>query len=140
MVRKRVSVCDVCNTSVSGKKCDCCKNDVCFDCHEVIEMGTIKVALCKNCEKKIERLIESDGDFWKEFNKQLDLKNKTMEYIGKKLILSSFDDKEVETDDDGWSKTNLAEAFKQGRFRTITRGAHGRLRKGGRSQRGDTLN
>jgi len=130
MVRKKVSVCDVCKTSVSDKKCDCCKKDVCYDCHEVIEMGTIKVALCKNCEKKIEGLVENDKHFWDELNKQLDLKNKTIEYIKKKLILSNLDDKNVETDDKGWAK-----AFKQGRFKTIARGHH---RK--RTITGDTLN
>lgn len=62
-----------------------------------------------------------------------------MEYISKKLILSNLDDKNVETgEDDGWSKANLDEAFKQGRFKTITRGAHGRLHS--KMKRGDTLN
>lgn len=64
MVRIKVSVCDVCKTSVSDKKCDYCKKDVCYDCYETIEMGTIKVALCKDCEKKIEKVVEGDNSFW----------------------------------------------------------------------------
>ena len=130
MVKKNIAICDVCNRSISDKKCDCCKKDVCPDCYETEDMGTIGVVLCKDCERKIDTLLETDESFWDEFNKQLDLKNKMIEYIGKKLILSKLDDEKIEEEDDD-TPSCFAEAVRRGgsggdRHRSI---ASSRLRR-----------
>ena len=100
MVEKKVNVCDICNNSISNQKCAFCKKDVCVNCSDHFEIGTILVITCKDCERNIKRALEKDKNVWEEFNEQNELKEKTIDYINKKVILDNLGDKEFEEEED----------------------------------------
>lgn len=93
MVEKNVLICDDCGRQIAYKKCSLCKKDICEGCGEEVTVGTISLSLCNSCSRKAESVIDYE-DFWKEFNKNENMKEKIMEYINKNLILKGLEDEE----------------------------------------------
>ncbi len=113
MAEQTTIICDQCKTTISHKKCDFCGKDVCGNCSIKGDIGTIDIFLCKHCEGRINHILRKDRAFWDELNKQEKLKEKTIRYIGKKLMVHNLDDSEedYEDKDDGEDTYNLKKLF-----------------------------
>ncbi len=99
MVEKTVPICDVCKKSIAKDKCQFCDKDVCSECSDEIEVGTIFLDTCVQCGDKIENVIEREENFWKEFNKNEHMVSKIITHIKKKMILKNLDSDEDEDDE-----------------------------------------
>ncbi len=93
MVEKTVKICDTCNKSIAKNKCPFCEKDVCSECSDELEAGTVSLTTCDNCANKLEMVANREKNFWKEFNKNENIKNKILTYLKKKMILKSLDEK-----------------------------------------------
>ena len=119
MVEKTVKICDVCSKSIAKSKCSFCEKDVCLDCIEEIEAGTVKFKTCPECCEKIENAGRNKG-LWKEFNKNEDMASKIRTYLKKKMILKALDSDEDEGGDGGYtmgypSPKNIRRTIKKGK-------------------------
>ena len=99
MVEKTVPICDVCGKSIAKNKCPFCEKDLCSDCSEEIAAGTVDFKVCSVCLNKIENAGRRKKDFWKEFNKSTDMKNKIRIYLKKKMILDNLNDEGSDEDE-----------------------------------------
>ena len=120
MVEKTVKICDVCSKSIAKSKCSFCEKDVCLDCIEEIEAGTVKFKTCPECCEKIENAGRNKG-LWKEFNKNEDMASKIRTYLKKKMILKALDDSD-EDEEQGYPVTTKTMKTKSIRRRKGERG------------------
>ena len=99
MVEKTVKICDVCDEGVAKKKCPLCEKDVCSNCLDEIETGTVIFEPCEDCSKKMENIADREKDFWGEFNKNEGMEKKIITYFKKKMIVENLDEAEEDDED-----------------------------------------
>ena len=109
MVEKTVKICDTCNKSIAKNKCPFCEKDICSECSNELEAGTVSLTSCENCANKVEIVANRGKIFWKEFNKNEGMKNKIITYLKKKMILKNLDEKSYDEDEDeGYSPNKFS--------------------------------
>ncbi len=96
MKKTDINICDDCNRIIANKKCSFCEKDICDDCSNEEEIGTVAFNFCKNCMDKLERSGFERQSFWDEFNKQENMKEKIILYLNKSLIVKNLNDEEEE--------------------------------------------
>ncbi len=99
MKKTNITICDDCKKTISNKKCSFCEKDICDNCSDEEEIGTVAFNFCKNCLTKLERSGFERQSFWNEFNKQENMKEKIILYLKKSLIAKNLSDEEDEEED-----------------------------------------
>jgi len=100
MVEKIVKICDVCNEGVAKTTCPVCDKDICPNCLDELEAGTVVFEPCEDCSTKMEKIAKRGKDFWEEFNKNEGMEKKIITYFKKKMIVENLDESEDDDDDD----------------------------------------
>ncbi len=99
MKKTDVNICDDCKRTIAKKKCSFCEKDICDDCTNEEEIGTVSFNFCKNCLDKLERSGFERSSFWDEFNEQENMKEKIIQYLKKSLILENLSDEDEEEEE-----------------------------------------
>ncbi len=99
MKKTNIVICDDCKRVVANKKCSFCEKDICEDCGEEVEIGTVTFNFCKACLNKLERSGYERPRFWDEFNKQGNMQEKIITYLKKSLILKNLSDDEEDEEE-----------------------------------------
>ena len=111
MVQKNTIICDVCDETISNRKCDICSKDICEGCTQEIPLGFIdesvllNIYTCERCKKQFSRIClsessEEENIFQQVMNDKPELKKEIIEMIKNIIMLKKISEEDMQKEEE----------------------------------------
>ena len=96
-MKKNVTICDKCETTISSKQCDICGKDLCEDCSNVennaIVGGLMELITCEGCSNQLDDMMVKRKDLLPSvFKEKVELKKEIIEVLKNAMMLNQIEE------------------------------------------------